>query len=187
MNINKIERKLKKFGLQPSQKYLLLCVDKQKLYLIKNGKILKSYPVSTSRFGTGSEKDSYKTPLGTHRIFKKIGNNVPIGAIFEGRKFTGKIARIPSDEDLITTRILWLEGMEWAKNRGGNVDTMKRYIYIHGTPQEHKIGVPASKGCIRMKNQDIVSLYDNVEEGTLLHISQCFFLAEEEEEEELLE
>jgi len=183
MSINKIESKLKKFGLKPSEKFLLLCVDKQKLYLIKNRKILKSYPVSTSKFGTGNEKDSYKTPLGTHRIFKKFGDDAPIGAIFEGRKFTGKIARIPSDEDLITTRILWLEGLEWSKNRGGNVDTMERYIYIHGTPEEHKIGIPASKGCIRMKNQDIVSLYNNVEEGTLLHIiPQCLFLAEEEEE-----
>ncbi len=184
MKLSDIEKKLRKFGLKPAQKYIVVCIDKQKLCLVKQKKILKVYSISTSRFGTGNEKDSYKTPLGVHRIFKKIGDNAPSGSVFEGRQLTGKIVSIPSPGDLITTRILWLEGLEWAINRGGNVDSLERYIYIHGTPEEDKIGFPASKGCIRMKNQDIISLYNDVEEGTLLHIvSQCFFLAEAEEDE----
>ncbi len=146
--------------------FILVIISEQKLYLIEGNKILKSYPISSSRFGTGFTKDSFKTPLGIHRVYKKIGYGVPLGGVFVGREFTGEIAVFPAEGDLITTRILWLEGLEEGKNRGGEVDTKERFIYIHGTPEEHLLGTPASKGCIRMGNRDIAELFDLVEEET---------------------
>ncbi|MCD6454217.1 MAG: L,D-transpeptidase [Candidatus Aminicenantes bacterium] len=181
MRLDQIIKTLLAFGLKKDETFIVICIDTQRLLIVENSRILKKYIISTSKYGTGNEKNSYKTPFGVHRIYKKIGDNVPLGGIFVGRKFTGRIARIPDSADLITTRILWLEGLEPNKNRGKNVDTRERYIYIHGTPEEDKIGIPSSKGCIRMKNKDIIELFKYVEEGTLLYIlHQCFFLAEAE-------
>ena len=180
MRRNEIEAELRGFGLREGETYIIVCVKDQELLLLKDEKVLKSYPVSTSRFGTGNEKGSYKTPLGIHKIYKKLGNGLPLGAVFVKRKWTGKIVKIPSEEDIITTRILWLQGLEDGKNLGGHVDTKDRFIYIHGTTEEEKVGTPASEGCVRMRNKDIVELYGKVEEGTLLYfVPQCLFLAEE--------
>ena len=155
--------------------YIKVSDQQQKLFLIKAGKILQEYPVSTSRYGIGSEAGSNKTPQGKHKIIKKIGDEAPVGTIFRSRLNTGKIATIYTDttdleQDDVTTRILRLTGLEKGINQGGNVDSFQRYIYIHGTPEEGLIGQPASHGCIRMRNADVVQLFDAVEEGTLVVI-----------------
>lgn len=129
------------------------------------------YKVSTAANGIGCEKDSGRTPLGKHIIRAKIGAGAPVNTVFVGRRPTGEIlspelvAQYPQ-RDWILTRILWLSGMEVGKNRLGNVDSMQRYIYIHGTPDSEPMGQPCSHGCVRMRNQDVVELYDLVEVGT---------------------
>ena len=122
------------------------------------------YPVSTAANGMGNRMDSYKTPIGIHRIRKKIGGGEPKGTIFEARESTGKIATRMNnmEKDEITSRILWLDGMEEGINRGGGYDTFDRYIYIHGTSDEKRIGRPVSAGCIRMNNDDVIELFDEV-------------------------
>jgi hypothetical protein len=123
----------------------------------------------------GSEEGSYRTPLGTHRVFSKIGRGAPLGAIFRQGKDTGRIAEIhydplPMEGDLITTRVLRLSGQEAGRNRGPGVDSLQRGIWIHGTPEEGFIGTPRSKGCIRMRNRDIIELFEILPVGTLVEI-----------------
>lgn len=138
--------------------------------------LIRQYPVSTAAKGAGEESGSFRTPRGRHRIAERIGAGMPIGTAFKARVPTGEIwtpelnAENPG-RDWILTRILWLEGLEPGKNQGGNVDTHDRYIYIHGTHEEHKIGTPASHGCIRMKNADVAELFDLVKVGTEVRIS----------------
>ena len=146
-------------------------ISHQRLYLYNGGKIIKSYPVSTSKYGVGNRLGSYKTPLGLHEIVSKIGRNAPLGAIFKRRRNTGKIVRMKHrGGDLITTRILRLAGIEKGINKGKGVDSYQRCIYIHGTPEENLIGKPASHGCIRMKNRDIIELFSRAKKGTLIKI-----------------
>lgn len=157
------------------EKYLYISVKHQKMYLIENGKTVKTYPISTAKKGIGSHQNSNKTPPGLHTVKRKIGEEVPLGGILEAREFNGKVAEIITDQrkadgDYVTTRILWLDGEEIGLNKGRNVDSYNRYIYIHGTPEEGYIGQPASHGCIRMKNTDVMELYDLVEEGTPIYI-----------------
>jgi lipoprotein-anchoring transpeptidase ErfK/SrfK len=123
-----------------------------------------SYPISTAANGMGNRMDSYKTPFGIHRIRQKIGGGEPSGMVFESREPIGKIARSLDnrDKDEITSRILWLDGLEVGINHGGVYDTFDRYIYIHGTSDEKRIGKPVSAGCIRMKNDDVMALFDEV-------------------------
>jgi len=152
-------------------------VSRQKLYLFENPKLIKMYPVSTSKYGVGNEKKSKKTPLGTHFIAEKIGDGAKIGTIFESCENTGRIVEIYPDatdiqEDLITTRILWLKGIVPGLNEGEGVDSYNRHIYIHGTPEESLIGTRASNGCIRMKNKDIIELFDSIPEDTLVGIHE---------------
>jgi len=134
----------------------------------------KTYPVSTSKFGIGSTANTNKTPLGLHRIENKIGDNAPHGMIFKARQATGRIAKIngEGDHDYVTTRIMWLKGLEPGKNAGSGIDSYRRYIYIHGTAEENKIGQPASHGCIRMYNSDVIDLFDRVNEGTEVYIKE---------------
>ena len=152
---------------------LLLVVDvtTQQLFLLKKGIIERIYSISTSVYGTGSEVNSYKTPLGKHKISEKIGEGLPEGAILKGRRWTGAIANIikePIDTefDVVTSRILWLTGLEEGKNLGSGVDSKSRYIYIHGTAEEGLIGKPASDGCVRMYNSDVITLFDTVNVDT---------------------
>ncbi len=139
--------------------------------------LLREYAVSTALNGAGEAKGSYCTPRGRHRIEQKIGEGAPRFAVFKARVPTGEIwtpeleAATPGC-DWILSRIMWLDGMEPGKNQGGNVDTHDRYIYIHGTNEEHQIGTPVSHGCIRMKNADVIDLFDRVEAGTLVNISE---------------
>ncbi len=149
-------------------------ISKQKLSLFKNNRFIKSYPVSTSKYGIGNQSGSNKTPLGLHRIISKIGRNVSIGTIFKKRRNTGKIFKVYKKKavDLITTRILRLEGLELGINKGKGIDSFKRCIYIHGTPEEWLIGRPASHGCIRMKNKDVIELFNLVKRNTFVNIKK---------------
>ncbi len=125
---------------------------------------VRSYRISTAEKGLGNRVDSYQTPVGIHRIRQKIGSGQPRGTIFEAREACGRIARDfdNRDGDEITSRILWLDGLEEGVNRGGSCDTYSRYIYIHGTTDEQRIGRPVSAGCIRMCNDDVIELFDDV-------------------------
>jgi lipoprotein-anchoring transpeptidase ErfK/SrfK len=175
-NIEESVEKLKtKFNLQPNEPAVIIDPSKQKLYLIKNKEILKSYSVSTAKAGMGSESGSGKTPIGSHRIKEKFGDRAKLGTIFKARSNSGRLAKIYTDktdilEDEVTTRIMWLDGQENKVNKNGNIDSHKRYIYIHGTPEEGLIGEPASHGCIRMKNADVIELFDAVPSGTLTNV-----------------
>ncbi len=132
------------------------------------GKEKREYPVSLGEKGLGNEDGSGKTPTGHHLIFQKVGENAPLGTIFSSRKATGKVWKQgdPHQENLILTRILWLEGTEEGVNRGDGVDTQKRYIYIHGTNCQEAVGKKdVSHGCILMKNSDVIELFEQVSEG----------------------
>lgn len=166
---------LSNFGYTDLQKAILIRIGEQKLYLLQNRGILAGYPVSTSRYGAGNQADSRKTPLGVHRIAEKIGGGCQSGEIIKARKPTGTLADIiaeprSGERDVITSRVLWLEGVESGVNCGPGVDSHERYIYIHGTPEEGLIGQPASIGCIRMRNADVIALFEAVDEGTLVQI-----------------
>lgn len=142
------------------------------------GAVIAQYPVSTALKGAGEEKNSYRTPRGRHVIRAKIGADATINSVFKGRRPTGEIwtpelgAQHPG-RDWILTRILWLSGCERGRNRLGNVDSMQRYIYIHGTPDSEPMSAPHSHGCIRMRNQDVVALFDAVPIGTEVNITDA--------------
>ena len=170
-NENKVLRTISAVDSSYNQLESLLYVDikNQNMYLLNKGTILKGFKVSSSYYGTGSEVNSLKTPLGKHAIYKKIGKDLPINAILKGRVWNGAIANvitedIDTDFDHVTSRILWLDGLELGKNKGSGVDSKSRYIYIHGTAEEGLIGRPASDGCIRMYNTDVIDLFDLVNE-----------------------
>jgi lipoprotein-anchoring transpeptidase ErfK/SrfK len=160
---------------QAFEEILFVSIKEQKLYHIKNDAIIKEYIISSSAYGVGSEAGSNKTPLGLHRVNQKYGATTPINGRMVGRVFDGEIATIYTDNsrsktDDITSRIFWLEGLEKGKNKGEGIDSFKRYIYIHGTSEEGRLGAPASHGCIRMKNKEVIDLYNKVSIGTLVLI-----------------
>lgn len=153
-----------------------ISIAKQSLTLLDDaGELLAQFPVSTAANGAGCQKDSGCTPLGQHIVRAKIGADAPINAVFVGRRQTGEIctpalmAQFPG-RDWILTRILWLSGTEQGKNRLGNVDTMQRYVYIHGTPDSTDMTVPGSHGCVRMRNEDMIALFNMVPTGTTVDI-----------------
>ena len=146
-------------------------ISEQRLYLIENSLIKASYPISTSKYGEGSIENSFKTPLGKHSIKEMIGEEAEINTIFTSRINTERSATIidkfeDTDNDYVTSRIMWLDGEEVGFNKGGNVDSFRRYIYIHGTHEEGLIGTKASHGCIRMFNYDVIELFNLVNIGT---------------------
>lgn len=151
-------------------------VKAQQLSLFNEGSLVKQYSISTAKNGVGEKNASEKTPRGMHIIRAKIGSGEQVNTVFIGRRPTGELysadLRIKQPErDWILTRILWLSGMEVGKNRLGDVDTMRRYIYIHGCPDDDVLGIPGSHGCIKMRNNDIIELFDAVLPGThvLIH------------------
>ncbi|MDD3355084.1 L,D-transpeptidase [Zoogloea sp.] len=136
---------------------------------------IRCYAVSTARKGPGEQKGSYQTPRGKHVIRARIGTGMPLGTAFRGRRPTGEVwtpevGAADPERDWILTRILWLSGQEPGRNRLGEVDTMQRYIYIHGTPDTQPMGVPLSIGCIRMRNREVAELFDLVSVGTPVEI-----------------
>ena len=145
---------------------VIISVRDQKLVLMRNGSKVATYPISTSMFGLGDAWGRMTTPLGYLAVEKKIGDNVPVGAVFHKRRLTGEVLQPNAPgRDPITTRIIWLRGLE-----AQNAHAFQRCIYIHGTPEENKIGRPASYGCIRMKSKDVAELYDQLPVGAVVQI-----------------
>jgi L,D-transpeptidase YbiS len=136
-------------------------VASQTMRLLRDGEAVKSWPVSTSRFGLGFEPGSFKTPTGRFSVAEKIGAGAPLWAEFKSRQPTGLLAEPGGESDGVLTRILWLEGLD-----PDNANTRERYIYFHGTNREDLIGTPASHGCVRLRNEDMVELFDLVPQGT---------------------
>ena len=158
-----------------SERHVRISLAAQRLDLLEGDDDVNSYPISTSKHGAGEQTDSYQTPRGRHIIRAKIGASEPECAIFKGRRPTGEIysdelARTHPDRDWVLTRILWLSGTEVGVNRLGAVDSMRRHIYIHGTPPSEPLGVAHSVGGIRMSNADIVKFFDLVAPGTVVDI-----------------
>jgi lipoprotein-anchoring transpeptidase ErfK/SrfK len=157
--------------------FLDIAIGTQQLTVIENGQRVQCYPVSTARNGVGERMGSECTPTGWHKIRAKIGAGQPLQAVFIGRRATGEIysselGRQYPQRDWILTRILWLNGLEPGKNRYGEVDTGWRYIYIHGCPDELMQGRPESHGCIRMRNADVLNLFDRVAAGIKVYIHE---------------
>ena len=148
----------------------------QQLELLEGNRMVATYPVSTARNGPGERRGSECTPRGWHRIRIKIGAGLPLNTVFVGRRPTGEIydpelAALHPDRDWILTRILWLTGLEPGYNRGGDCDTLRRFIYIHGCPDTAPMGEPISHGCIRMRNRDLLELFERVKAGHPVFIS----------------
>lgn len=162
--------------LPMSKPEIIISIASQTLQLQQQGRELARWPVSTALKGPGNQSGSLQTPLGRHRIRARIGDGEPLNRVFRGRRPTAEIynaalAREFPERDWILTRILWLCGEEPGVNRGGSVDSQRRYIYIHGTPDCEPMGEPRSHGCIRMRNEDVLALFDRVPVGTPVIIS----------------
>jgi hypothetical protein len=155
--------------------FIIIDTKNQTLYLFEQKKLKQSFPVSTSAIGVGNAAGSNRTPLGLHKIAEKFGDGEPIGMIFKARKPSGALATIQTrpikgDGDDVTTRVMWLQGLEPGVNEGQGIDSHARYIYIHGTPEEGLIGTPESHGCVRMNNTQVIELFNQVPVGTLVDI-----------------
>ena len=164
-------------AMQADRDKLRIRVDipSQSLILLRDDIPLCSYPVSTAVNGVGEEQGSGRTPRGLHRVRIRIGADMPLNTVFVGRRPTGEIysaalATAHPQRDWILTRVIWLTGLEPGRNRGGSRDSLRRFIYIHGCPDSEPMGVPRSHGCIRMRNTDVVELFDRIANGTLVEI-----------------
>jgi lipoprotein-anchoring transpeptidase ErfK/SrfK len=153
--------------MQSGQTKIDISIRDQRLTLTRDGEKVRSFPISSSRFGIGTEEGSNKTPLGNFRIAEKIGHGAAPGTIFKSRIPLGPNDPLPETQDFVTTRILWLDGLDEV-----NANTRGRFIYIHGTKHEEKIGRPDSCGCIRMRNADVIELFDLVDETTQVVIRE---------------
>jgi lipoprotein-anchoring transpeptidase ErfK/SrfK len=142
-------------------KSIHVSIRDQQLTVKENEQPIRTYPVSTSRFGIGTEEGSFKTPIGRFCVAKKIGSDMPNGTVFVGRVPLQADEGLPPTEDLVMSRILWLDGLDEQ-----NANTRDRFVYIHGTRHEDKIGTAASHGCVRMRNEDVIELFEMVNEGT---------------------
>ena len=167
---------LKRLGLPSSEHCIVVSIDQQKLWFF-TGDDAQQFTVSTARAGVGCVQDSLKTPVGLHRVAEKIGGEAPLGMVFKARKATGVLWKDwPNREDnLITSRILWLEGQEPGCNSGVNeagqvVDTKQRFVYIHGTNQRAGLGRPNSHGCVLLADEDVAALFERVPVGTPVYL-----------------
>jgi lipoprotein-anchoring transpeptidase ErfK/SrfK len=142
-------------------KSIHVSIRDQQLTVKENEQSIRTYPVSTSRFGIGADEGSFKTPTGRFRVVQKIGTDLPDGTVFVGRVPLRPGEAPPPTEDFVTSRILWLDGLDEQ-----NANTRDRFVYIHGTKHEDKIGMAASHGCVRMRNADVIELFEMVDEGT---------------------
>ena len=158
-------------------KEIQISISDQKLYLIDTGNIINEYIISSSKYGEGAQEGSFKTPLGKHRVKKMIGQGEKLGMRFIGRQ-AQKVYPIYAQEkvivpdDVVQSRIIWLDGMEEGVNKGTGIDSYSRYIYIHGTPEEWLLGKKASKGCIRMSNSDVIELFSQLEGNETVYIDK---------------
>jgi L,D-transpeptidase catalytic domain len=163
-----------RLGIKPGERALVVRIGTATLQFFRGGALVKSYGISTSRRPPSNLKNSLGTPRGLHEIAERIGAGQPPGMVFKSRVPTGRhFSEFPeggANDDLITSRILWLRGLEPGVNRGGNVDTYERYVYVHGTNHEARLGEPLSAGCVLMGNLDITELYEEVRAGDLVWI-----------------
>lgn len=177
MHFNDLERSLRALNTRtpppPLHTLVAISILTQQLRLFQGGQLTAVYPVSTSANGVNCQEDSGGTPVGWHLIAEKIGQGCPLGTVFKGRIARAQATSLCDDssDDLITSRILWLRGLESGLNLGQGVDSFDRYIYLHGTAQEHLIGQAVSHGCIRLNNRHVISLFDLVDIGTPVHIA----------------
>ena len=175
--IEQITKTCARLGIKPGERILVVRISTATLQFFRKGELVKSYGISTSKRPTSNIKNSLGTPCGLHEIAERIGAGQPPGVVFKSRIPTGRHfseiapAQNGEEDNLITSRILWLRGLEPGVNRGGNVDTYERYVYIHGTNHEAQLGEPLSSGCVLMGNLDIVELYDEVRVGDMVWIS----------------
>jgi hypothetical protein len=164
-----------KLGIKPADRLLAVRLGASTLQYYLQNVLVRSYVVSTSRLPPSNLKNSLGTPRGLHEIAERIGAGQPAGMVFESRIPTGRhfseMRDVRPEANLVATRILWLRGLEPGVNLGGEVDSYERYIYIHGTNREDRIGQPASAGCILMRNVDIIQLYDEVRVGDQVYIT----------------
>jgi L,D-transpeptidase catalytic domain len=162
-------------GIKPADRVLVVRIGASTLQFYREGALVGSFPVSTSRKPPSNVRDSLGTPRGLHEIAERIGAGQPPGVVFKSRVPTGRhfseVDGDRTDSNLITSRILWLRGLEPGVNKGGDVDTHGRYIYIHGTNQEERIGEPISAGCVLMRNADIIGLFEEVRAGDWVWIT----------------
>jgi len=154
---------------------ILISIPEQRLRLFEAGRLVKEYPISSGANGPGEQRGSGCTPRGLHRIRLKVGRDATPGSVFVGRRATGEVycqelCQQNPQRDWILSRILWLTGAEPGRNRGGEVDTLRRFIYIHGTPDSEPLGEPRSHGCIRMRNADVIDLFERVANGDWVEI-----------------
>jgi len=173
--IEQITRTSARLGIKPTERILVVRIATHTLQLYHNGHLACAYGVSTSKRPPSNIKDSLGTPRGLHEIAERLGAGQPAGMVFQSRRPTGRhfseCADAATNTNLITSRILWLRGLEPGVNRGGNVDTHERYIYIHGTNQEDRIGEPLSAGCVLLRNLDMIELFDRVRVGDWVWIA----------------
>jgi hypothetical protein len=156
------------------RKLIHVSIAGQTLSYYNRGTLAAQYPVSTAANGPGCRNGSGCTPIGWHAVKSRIGDRQPVATIFRGREVSGIAQTLCDDssDDLITSRILWLAGLETGVNLGADVDSYTRYIYIHGTAQEHLIGQPVSHGCVRLRNRDVIELFDHVPEHTPVYLGE---------------
>lgn len=157
------------------EKLIDVDISKQQLSLFEGDNVISLYAISSAKNGTGQKNGSECTPLGNHSIYLKFGSKAKENSVFIGRKETGEIfteelRQNNPERDWILTRILWLSGQDEGENKGGEVDTLSRYIYIHGCPDSDSFSKPSSHGCVKMRNRDIIELFENVDAGTRVFI-----------------
>lgn len=169
-----ITRTCVRLGIKPTDRYVVVRIGTQTMQFIRSSALVKTYVISTSRRAPSNVKHSLGTPRGLHLIAERFGSGQPPGMVFKGRVSTGRhFSELPVDEterNLITSRILWLRGLEPGVNLGGEVDTHDRYIYLHGTNHEDKLGTPLSAGCVLLRNLDIIELYEEMRVGDFVLI-----------------
>jgi hypothetical protein len=174
--VEQVNKTCARLGIKPGERLLAVRISTATLQFFRQGELVKSYGISTSKRPPSNVKNSLGTPRGLHEIAERIGAGQPPGMVFKSRVPTGRHYReLLTSEDglndnLITSRILWLRGLEPGMNQGGDVDTYERYVYVHGTNHEARLGEPLSSGCVLMGNLDIIELYDEVRTGDLVWI-----------------
>lgn len=172
--MERVNKTCARLGIKPGERTAVIRIDTATLQFFRKGALVKSYVVSTSMRPPSNIKGSLGTPRGLHEVAERIGAGQPAGMVFVSRAPTGRhfseFSESESTRQLITSRILWLGGLEPGVNRGDDVDSHDRYIYIHGTNHEDRIGEPMSAGCIEMRNVDVIELYDEMRTGDLVWI-----------------